>query len=37
MPHYHVDDDLSKAQGINSNLDRFIIDHFCEPIDNDKN
>ena len=36
MPYYHVDDDLSKAWGIDSNLDRFIIDYFGELIDDDK-
>ena len=36
MLHYHVDDNFSKAWGINGNLDRFVIDHLCKPIDNDK-
>ena len=37
MPYYYADDDLSKAQGIDSNFDQFVIDYLCEPIDNDKN
>ena len=36
MPYYYVEDDLSKAQGIDGNLDRFIIDHLDELINNDK-
>ena len=36
MPHYHINDDFGKAQDINGNLDRFIIDYFYESIDNDK-
>ena len=36
MPYYHVNNDLNKAQGINNNLDRFVIDHLCEPINNDE-
>ena len=36
MPHYHINDDFSKARGIDGNLDRFVIDYFCEPIDDDK-
>ena len=36
MPYYHVDNDFSKAQGINGNLDRFVIDHLCKPINDDK-
>ena len=36
MPYYHVDNNLSKTWGINSNLDRFLMDYLCEPIDDDK-
>ena len=36
MPHYYINDDLNKAQGIDGNLDRFIINHFCKSINNNK-
>ena len=36
ISHYHVNDDLSKAKSIDSNLDRFIINYFYELIDDDK-
>ena len=36
MPHYHIDDDLSKAQGIDSDLDWLVMNYLYEPIDNDK-
>ena len=36
MPYYHVNDDFSKAQGIDNKLDRFIINYFHESIDNNK-
>ena len=36
MPHYHVDDDLNKARGDNGNLDWLVMNHLCEPINNDK-
>ena len=36
MPHYHIDDDFSKIQGINNNLNRFVMDHLCGLIDDDK-
>ena len=36
MPHYHIDDDLSKVQSIDSDLDWLVINHLCEPIDDDK-
>ena len=36
MPHYHVDDDLTKARGVNDDLDWFVINLFCEPIDDDE-
>ena len=36
MPHYYVNDDFCKAQGIDDNFDWLVINHFCEPIDNDK-
>ena len=37
MPYYQVDDDLSKARGVDGNLDWFVINYLCELIDNDKN
>ena len=36
MPHYYVDDDLSKARSIDGNLDWLVINHLCEPVDDDK-
>ena len=36
MPHYHVDDNLSKARGVDGDLDWLIMNHFCELIDNDE-
>ena len=36
MPHYYVDNDFSKAWGIDGNFDWFIIDYLCKSIDNDK-
>ena len=36
MLHYHINNNFSKVWNINNNLDQFIIDHLCEPIDNDK-
>ena len=36
MPHYHVNNDLSKARGIDDNLDRFVVNYFCESIDDNK-
>ena len=36
MSHYHVDDDFSQAWSIDDNLDWFIINYFCEPVDNNK-
>ena len=36
MPHYYVDDDLSKARGVDGDLDWFVMNHLCEPIDDDK-
>ena len=34
MPHYHVNDNLSKARGVDGDLDWLIINHLCELIDN---
>ena len=34
--HYHNNNDLCKARGINCDFDWLIIDHFCEPVDDDK-
>ena len=36
MPHYDVDNNLSKAQGVNSDLNWLVINHFCEPVDDDE-
>ena len=36
MPYYHDDDDFSKAQGVDGDLDWLVMNHFCEPIDNDE-
>ena len=36
MPYYYIDDDFSKVQSIDSNLDKFIMRYLCEPINNDK-
>ena len=36
MPHYYINNDLNKVWGINNDFDWFIMNHFCEPIDNDK-
>ena len=36
MPYYYVDDDLSKAQGIDGDLDWLVMNHFFEPMDDNK-
>ena len=36
MPHYYVDDNLSKARGVDSDLDWFVMNHLYEPIDDDE-
>ena len=36
MSYYHVDDDLSKARGVNADLDWLIINYLCELIDDNK-
>ena len=36
MPHYHFDDDLNKVRGINGDLDKFVMNYLCEPIDNNE-
>ena len=36
MSHYHVNDDLSKARSVDGDLDWLVMNHFCEPIDDDK-
>ena len=36
MPHHHIDDDFSKARGIDNHLDWLVMTHFGELIDNDK-
>ena len=36
MPYYHVNNDLSKARGVDDDFDWLVMNHFCELIDNDK-
>ena len=36
MLYYYVNNDLRQAWSINNNLDWFVINHFCELIDDDK-
>ena len=35
VTHYHIYYNLCKPEYINGDLDRFVIDHLCEPINND--
>ena len=36
MLYYYIDDVFGKAQGINGNLDWFVISYLYELINNDK-
>ena len=36
MPYYYIDDDFCKARGINDDLSWLIMNHLCEPVDDDK-
>ena len=36
MPHHYIDNDFCKARGINGDLDWLVINHFCEPVDDNK-
>ena len=36
MPYYHVNDDFSKAQGIDGDLNLLVMNYFYEPVDNDE-
>ena len=36
MPHYYVNDDLSKARGVDGDLDWLVMNHLCEPVDDDE-
>ena len=36
MPHYHDDDDLNKAWGVDGDLDWLVMNYLCEPIDDDE-
>ena len=36
MPYYNVNDDFSKAEGVNDDLDWLVMNHFHEPVDDDK-
>ena len=37
MTYYHVYDDFCKPKCMERDFDRFVVDHFCESIDNDSN
>ena len=34
--HYHINDNLNKARGIDDDFNQFIISHFDKPINIDK-
>ena len=36
MPYYHVNNDFRKARGVNGDLDWFVMNHLCDPIDNNE-
>ena len=36
VSHYHVDNDLCQARGIDGDLDWLVINHLCELIDDDE-
>lgn len=36
MLYYNVNNDFYKPWGIKDNLNGFVINHFCEPVDNNK-
>ena len=36
MLYYHINNDFSKVQGINNNYDSFVMGHFYELINNNK-
>ena len=36
MPYYHVDNYLSKARSIDGDLEWLVMNHLCEPVDNDE-
>ena len=36
MPHYYVNNDLSKAHGIDSDIDCLVMNYFYKPVDNNK-
>ena len=36
MSYYHVDDDLCQARSIDGNLDWLVMNHLCEPVDDNE-
>lgn len=36
IPHYYIDDNLCKIGNIDSNLVWLVINHFCKPVNYDK-
>ena len=36
MLYYHIDNDLSKAWGVDSDFDWFVMNHLFKPIDDDE-
>ena len=36
MPYYHVNDDFSKAWGVDGNLDWFVVNNLYKLIDDDE-
>ena len=36
MPHYYINNDPSKAQGVDGDLDWLIMNHFHELVNDDK-
>ena len=36
MPYHYINNDLCKARAIDGDLDWLVMNHLCEPVDNDK-
>ena len=36
MHYYYVNNDLSKARGVDADFDWFVMNHLCELIDDDE-
>ena len=36
MLYHYIDNNFCKAWGIDGDLDWYVINHFCEPIDDDE-